>query len=78
MGKQRKDFAEAFSYTLTSPTLEPAPMNAPLPDSIRQALERATLDDCPLCGQRRSHRYTAGCAAARGGFGVERVSTQEH
>ena len=52
-------------------------MNAPLPDSIRQALERATLDDRPLCGRRRSHRYTAGCAAARGGFGVERVATQE-
>ena len=52
-------------------------MNAPLPDSIRQALERATLDDHPHSGWRRSHNYTAGCAAARSGFGVERVSTQE-
>ena len=52
-------------------------MNAPLPDAIRQAMERATLDDRPLGGRRRSHRYTAGCAAARSGFGVERVSTQE-
>ena len=46
-------------------------MNAPLPESIRKALESVTLDDHPRRGWRRSHRYTAGCAAARRGFGVE-------
>ncbi|MBC7727739.1 MAG: hypothetical protein H7242_09010 [Microbacteriaceae bacterium] len=47
-------------------------MNAPPLDSIRKALEAATLDDQPRSGWRRSHRYTTGCAAARRGFGVER------
>ena len=53
-------------------------MNAPLPESIRLALEAATLDDRPQRGRRRSHRDTAGCAAARRGFGVERVGTLEN
>ena len=53
-------------------------MNAPLPESIRLALEAATLDDRPQRGRRRSHRHTAGCAAARCGFGVERVATVEN
>jgi hypothetical protein len=53
-------------------------MNAPLPESIRLALEAATLDDRTQRGRRRSHRDTAGCAAARRGFGVERVATVEN
>ena len=48
-------------------------MNAPLPDSIRKAMEAVTLDDRPHSGWRRSHRDTAGCAAARLGFGVKRA-----
>ena len=48
-------------------------MNAPLPDSIRKAMEAVTLDDRPLSGWRRSHRDTAGCAAARRGFGIQRA-----
>ena len=53
-------------------------MNAPLPESIRLALELAMLDDRPQRGRRRSHRDTAGCAAARGGFGVELVGPVEN
>ena len=44
-------------------------MNAPLPEHVRRALETVTLDDNPRSGLR--HKYTAGGAAARGGFGVE-------
>ncbi len=53
-------------------------MNAPLPESIRLALAAATLDDRTHRGRRQSHRHTAGCTAARRGFGVERVGTQEN
>ena len=53
-------------------------MNASLPESIRLALELATPDDRPQRGRRRSHRDTAGCAAASSGFGVERVGTVEN
>ena len=49
------------------PFLETA-MNAPLPESIRQALETVSLDDNPLGGLR--HTYTADSAAGRGGLGV--------
>ncbi len=51
-------------------------MNAPLPESIRKALESASLDDKPQSGLRRSHKYRAGGIAARAGFGVE-ATTQE-
>jgi hypothetical protein len=62
-------------------------MNAPLPESIRKALEAASLDDKPRSGLRRrltsaqpklcrSHKYTAGGAAGRV-FGVERVRAPE-
>ncbi len=53
-------------------------MNAPLPEAIRQALEKVTLDDHPHSGRRRSHNDMAGCAAARSGFGVERVGPEEN
>jgi hypothetical protein len=52
-------------------------MNAPLPESIRKALETVTLDDNPRSGMRRSHRDAAGCAAARGVVGVERRRSAE-
>ncbi|MGH6639709.1 MAG: hypothetical protein ACREXN_05065 [Polaromonas sp.] len=45
-------------------------MNAPLPEHIRKALETVTLDDNPLRGLRRRHKYADG-AAERTGFGVE-------
>ena len=48
-------------------------MNAPLPDSIRKAMEAVTLDDRPRSGWRRSHREPAGCTAARCGFVDKRV-----
>ena len=53
-------------------------MNAPLPEAIRLALEAATLDDRQRCWRRRSHSYTAGCAAERSGFGVERTGPVEN
>ena len=46
-------------------------MNAPLPDSIRKALETVTLDDNPQRGLR--HNYAANGAAGRRGFGVDRI-----
>ena len=46
-------------------------MNAPLPDSIRKALETVTLEDNPHRGLR--HNYAANGAAGRRGFGVERA-----
>jgi hypothetical protein len=52
-------------------------MNAPLPESIRKALESVTLDDSPPRGLRRSHKYSVGCAAEHPGFGVERVGALE-
>ncbi|HMO44392.1 MAG TPA: hypothetical protein PKB14_00010 [Rubrivivax sp.] len=51
-------------------------MNAPLPESIRKALESASLDDKPRSGLRRSHKYSPGGAAARAGFDVE-AATKE-
>jgi hypothetical protein len=53
------------------------PMNAPLPETIRKALESASLDDKPRSGLRRSHKYSPGGAAARTGLGVEATS-KEH
>ncbi len=44
-------------------------MNAPLPEHVRRALETVSLDDNPPRGVQ--YNYTAGGAAARGGFGVE-------
>ena len=52
-------------------------MNAPLPESIRKALESASLDDKPRSGLRRSHKYSRRGAAASAGFGVE-ATHQEH
>jgi hypothetical protein len=63
-------------------------MNAPLPESIRKALESVTLDDNPRSGLRRrltsaqrklcrSHKYAAHGAAGRRGFGVERLPSAE-
>ena len=52
-------------------------MNAPLPESIRKALESASLDDKSRSGLRRSHKYNSGGAAARAGLGVE-AAHQEH
>ncbi|MGD9775115.1 hypothetical protein [Diaphorobacter sp.] len=46
-------------------------MNAPLPESIRRALETVTLDDNPHSGLR--HNYAANGAAGRSGFGDERA-----
>jgi len=46
-------------------------MNAPLPESIRKALETVSLDDNPQRGLQ--HKYVAGGNAARGGFGVGRA-----
>lgn len=46
-------------------------MNAPLPESIRKALETVTLDDNSHRGLR--YKCTASGAAARGGFGVARA-----
>ncbi|PIF75671.1 hypothetical protein CLU95_2822 [Variovorax sp. 54] len=46
-------------------------MNAPLPEHIRRALETVTLDDNPQRGLRRRHKYDAGDAVGRTGFGVE-------
>jgi hypothetical protein len=53
-------------------------MNAPLPDTIRKALESVTLDDSPRRGLRHSQRYAVGCEAAHAGFVVERVRAMEH
>ena len=47
-------------------------MNAPLPEHIRKALETVTLDDKPLSGLSRRHKYVDG-AAGRAVFGVERA-----
>ena len=44
-------------------------MNAPLNDAVRKALENVTLDDKPQCGL--AHKYTLGCAAAQGGWGIQ-------
>ena len=52
-------------------------MNAPLPESIRKALETASLDDKPRSGLRRSHKCRAGGTAARTGLGVEAVSKEQ-
>jgi hypothetical protein len=46
-------------------------MNAPLPESIRKALETVTLDDKPRSGLRRSHKYSVTGVAGHAGFGVE-------
>jgi hypothetical protein len=46
-------------------------MNAPLPESIRKALETVSLDDNPHRGLR--YTYTASGAAGRGVFVVERA-----
>jgi hypothetical protein len=59
-------------------------VNAPLPESVRKALESYTLDDKPRSGLRQSHKDTAtgeagGSAAGltgRGGFGVERCGKE--
>jgi hypothetical protein len=45
-------------------------MNAPLPEHIRKALATVTLDENPLGGFRRRHKY-AGGAAGCAVFGVE-------
>lgn len=52
-------------------------MNAPLPESIRKALESVTLEDHPHRGWRRSHQDTADGAAGGGGLGVERARAGE-
>ncbi|NWG76598.1 MAG: hypothetical protein HXY24_18685 [Rubrivivax sp.] len=52
-------------------------MNAPLPESIRKALESVTLDGHPHRGWRRRHKDTADGAAGGGGLGVERGRTEE-
>ena len=52
-------------------------MNAPLPESIRKALESVTLDDNPQRGLRRSHKRSVDGAAGQAGFGVERRATAE-
>lgn len=53
-------------------------MNAPLPESIRKAMESASLDDKPRSGFRRSHKYAAHRAAGRAIFGVERIDGVEN
>jgi hypothetical protein len=45
-------------------------MNAPLPEHIRKSLESVTLDENPLGGFRRRHKYLGGEADCAG-FGVE-------
>jgi hypothetical protein len=52
-------------------------MNAPLPESIRKALESVALDDNPRSGLRRSHKYSSAGAAGWAVFGVERVCRAE-
>jgi hypothetical protein len=52
-------------------------MNAPLPESIRKALESVTLDDNPRSGLRRSHKYGVGGEAEHTGLGVERLHRSE-
>lgn len=52
-------------------------MNAPLPESIRRALETVTLDDNPRSGLRRSHKNAVDGEAGHGGFGVERLCIVE-
>ncbi|HYN59721.1 MAG TPA: hypothetical protein VET87_09225 [Rubrivivax sp.] len=52
-------------------------MNAPLPESIRKALESVTRDDKPRSGLRRSHKYSAAGEAGRAVVGVERVGISE-
>ena len=44
-------------------------MNAPLNDAVRKALENVTLDDKLPCSL--VHKYTLGCAAAQGGWGIQ-------
>ncbi|MBN8510551.1 MAG: hypothetical protein J0L57_18315 [Burkholderiales bacterium] len=51
-------------------------MNAPLPESVRKALESYTLDDKPQSGLQRSYKDTASGEAGRGGFGVERAGKE--
>jgi indolepyruvate ferredoxin oxidoreductase len=45
IGKQRKDFTGMISYTSSPPAWSETAMNAPLPESIRKALESVSLDD---------------------------------
>jgi len=52
-------------------------MNAPLPESIRKALESASLDDKPRSGLRRSHKYSLGGATAQIGLGVEATAKEQ-
>ena len=52
-------------------------MNAPLPESIRKALESVTLDDKPQGGLRRSHKYSLDGAAGQSGLDVERAHIAE-
>jgi hypothetical protein len=52
-------------------------MNAPLPESIRKALESVSLDDHPPRGWRRSHKDMAAGEAGGGGLGVEHAVTKE-
>ena len=44
-------------------------MNAPLNDTVRRALENVMLDDKLQCSL--AHKYTLGCAAAQGGWGIQ-------
>jgi hypothetical protein len=55
----------------TSPSRRHRHMNAPLPESIRKALETVTLDDNPRSGLRRSHNCSLAGAAGQAVFGVE-------
>jgi hypothetical protein len=52
-------------------------MNAPLPESIRRALETVSLDDKPRSGLRRSHKYRRRGAAAAAVFGVEATQKEQ-
>ena len=52
-------------------------MNAPLPESVRKAIEAVTLDDKPLRGLRRSHKFSLDGAAGQSVPGVERACNAE-
>ncbi len=52
-------------------------MNAPLPESIRKALEGFSLDDNPQRGLRRSHKCSGYGEAGPAVPAVERACTAE-
>jgi len=52
-------------------------MNAPLPESIRKALESMSLDDKPRSSLRRRHKHGRDSAAGPAAFGVAHARNGE-